>query len=126
MLGKQVFHDRLKKALSSRSKVGVDRLLDHVNLLSSRGNSISASSLIVLLKACASRWWKFGLFFSCENRRRLKSPTISQGVLSSSLIDFSSSRKACLRLWHAGAYMLVRMKGCGWARDVSLIEVAKL
>ena len=47
VLGKQVFQDRLKKALSRRSKVGIDRLLDHVNLLSSIGSSRSASSLIV-------------------------------------------------------------------------------
>ena len=56
VLGKQLFHGRLKKARSSLTKVGADRLLDQVKRLSSSGSSSRANSLIMLLKASASGW----------------------------------------------------------------------
>ena len=62
VLGKASAHARLKKTRSNCSKVGVALLLDHVNLRSSKGNSMRARSSRVWLKALASAWWNVGLF----------------------------------------------------------------
>ena len=59
---------KVKKTRSSHSRVGEARLLDQVNLRSSKGNSISARLSKVWLNALASAGWKAVLFFRRGNR----------------------------------------------------------
>ena len=94
---------KVKKTRSSHSRVGEARLLDQVNLRSSKGNSISARLSKVWLNALASAGWKAVLFFSEGKRIRLKSPAMSHGVSSGCAIEASSSENANLREREEGA-----------------------
>ena len=102
-LGKASAQAKLKKARSMRSRVGVVLLLDQVNWRSRSGNSMRASSSIVWLKALASVCLNASLFLSEGKRRRLKSPTSSQGETSGWAIAKSSSKNCCLRAREEGA-----------------------
>ena len=102
-LGKASAQSKLKKARSIHSRVGVSLLLDHVNWRSRIGSSMRARSLIVWLNALASDCLNASLFLSEGKRRRLKSPTSSQGESSGWAIASNSLRKDCLRVREEGA-----------------------
>jgi len=95
--------DKLMKARSSLSSVGIARLLDQVKLLSRRGSSIRQGSWITSLKASASEIWKLELFFSEAYRIMLKSPQTNQGVLVGGARLLNSARKEGRRSGEAGA-----------------------
>lgn len=65
---------------------------------------------MVLLKALAKETSKLSLFLSEGSRIRLKSPVIIQGPEIELARERSSSRKAAVYRWSAGAYTFVRVK----------------
>ena len=82
LLGNMELNSVFKRARSRRARVGIWRLLLHVNRRSRSGSSSRARELMQALKESASVWLKRVLFLSEVARSRLKSPMRSQAPVT--------------------------------------------